>query len=72
MLMYEPCPFCKSTNTALEIKTSKGEKGITKFTFYVRCRDCHARGSTFKCEGKIDRAVKKKAEDAWNRQHTSE
>ena len=65
-MQFKACPFCESTNTAFEIKTSKGEKGVTKFTFYVRCKDCHARGSTFKCDETIDFSQRNKARDAWN------
>jgi hypothetical protein len=66
-MKYNSCPFCKSADTCLEIKTSRGEKGVTKFTFYVRCKNCHARGSTTKCEVAIDLAKRNEAIEAWNK-----
>lgn len=64
--MLNKCKFCGAFDAELMTKESKGEGGCKRFTYYVRCTKCHARGSTFKSDGKIDEAIRNKAVKAWN------
>lgn len=65
--MLKGCKFCGAIDAELMTKESKGEGGRKRFTYYVRCTKCHARGSTFKSDDKIDNAVRQMAVTAWNR-----
>jgi hypothetical protein len=65
--MLNKCKFCGSFDTTMIVKLGKGEKGKTKYTYYVTCLACHARGSSFSNLGRIDTSLKQKAEMVWNR-----
>ena len=64
--MLNKCKFCGAFDAELMTKESKGEGGRKRFTYYVRCTKCHARGSTFKSDDKIDIAIRNKAVAVWN------
>jgi hypothetical protein len=65
-MILKSCRFCGASDPELMTKEGKGEKGIKKFSYYVRCRSCYARGSKFDSFGKIDTAERTKAVIAWN------
>ena len=68
--MLKKCVFCGSEEVELVTKHSKGEKGRHKFSHYVKCHNCHARGAAFSCyfdegEAKI-KGNRTLATDSWN------
>lgn len=65
MEKIKKCPFCKSDRVELLEKKSRGADGRSRFTYYVRCHKCHARGSTFHGCGSTD-TWKQYAVAAWN------
>lgn len=42
--LTDPCRFCGSTNTRVELKDSRGEGGRPRFRAFVKCLNCQARG----------------------------
>ena len=48
-----------------DVKTSKIDATHTRYTHYVRCKNCHARGPAIKAEH-LEGKDKQKAIAAWN------
>ena len=48
-----------------DVKTSKIDKGQIRYTHYVRCKNCHARGPLIKSDN-LSSKDKQKAISAWN------
>lgn len=63
--MINNCRFCGSANVAADIKASKIDATHTRYTHYVRCKNCHARGPAIKADC-LEGKDKKKAIAAWN------
>jgi hypothetical protein len=64
--MINSCVFCGSSNVMADVKTSKIDVTHTRFTHYVRCKKCHARGPAIKADA-LESKDKQKAILAWNR-----
>lgn len=41
------CPFCDSSRVELLEKKSRGAEGRDKFSYYVKCHNCRARGPSY-------------------------
>ena len=66
-MILKSCRFCGASDPELMTKESKSEKGVKKFSYYVRCRSCYARGSAFSSIGMIDTKTRIRAVVAWNK-----
>ena len=60
------CYFCASSNVVPDVKMSRIDATHTRYTHYVRCKNCHARGPTIKADY-LWAKDKYKAIAAWNR-----
>lgn len=63
--MINNCRFCNSSNVMADIKTSKIDSSNFRYTHYVRCKNCHARGPAIKADS-LSSKDKQKAIAAWN------
>ena len=63
--MINKCRFCGSENVVADVKTSKIDAKQFRYTHYVRCKNCHARGPTIKTDG-LRARDKARAIEVWN------
>ena len=63
--MINKCRFCGSENVMADVKTSKIDATHTRYTHYVRCKNCHARGPAIKADS-LRAREKARAIEAWN------
>ena len=64
-MRLEKCPFCGG-EARLDIKHSRGEANRLKYTYYVGCANCHARGPTAKSMDRIERSARDRCVSMWN------
>lgn len=63
--MTNKCRFCGSEDVMADVKTSKLDATHIRYTHYVRCKNCHARGPAIKADSLRSRD-KARAIEAWN------
>lgn len=63
--MINKCRFCGSENVMADVKTSKIDSTRIRYTHYVRCKNCHARGPAIKADSLLARD-KDQAIKVWN------
>lgn len=63
--MINNCRFCGSKNVIADVKISKIDSTQRRYTYYVRCKNCHARGPAIKADS-LSSKDKQKAIAAWN------
>lgn len=62
----KPCKYCGSTEARAEFKDSKGSGEGLRFSAYVRCPQCYARGPRLSSINAPEEFLKILAVEAWN------
>lgn len=62
------CPFCKSSDVAIETESNGGMPGSQYSSAFVKCRQCQAMGPRFDDWG--NSGYKHQAIEAWNKIRT--
>lgn len=65
LTMINKCKFCGSEKAIADVKTSKINATLFRYTHYVRCKNCHARGPVIKADS-LRAKDKDRAIEAWN------
>lgn len=61
------CPFCGSDRVEAFEKLSRGREGRDKFSVYIKCHKCRARGPAFGGTGKKNKSWRQFAVYEWNK-----
>ena len=66
MISIKPCRFCDSTAARVEFRDNKGKGEGPRFSAFVRCGQCYARGPRLRSINAGEDVLKMLAIEAWN------